>query len=79
MVQPPNSSNEVFSSLENRIGRLDSENVEFYLMGDMNCNMALMSDTNSHLLSGITDLYRSFKNFSRDCFRSDIASENWDA
>ena len=26
-------------------------------MGDMNCNMALMSDTNSHLLSDITDLY----------------------
>ena len=115
-------------------------------MGDMNCNMASMSDTNSHLLSDITDLYglhqlineptrvtdttstlinliytnypdkvvcsgvchvsisdhslifayrklsigvaskrhntikyRSFKNFSRDYFRSDIASENWDA
>ena len=115
----------------------------FYLMGDMNYNMASMSDTNSHLLSDITDLYglhqlineptrvtdttstlidliytnypdkvvcsgvchvsisdhslifayrklsigvaskrhntikyRSFKNFSRDYFRSDIASQN---
>ena len=28
----PYSPNEVFSSLENLIGRLDSENVEFYLM-----------------------------------------------
>ena len=144
--RPPNSANEVFSSLENLIGRLDSENVEFYLMGDMNCNIASMSDTNSHLLSDITDLYglhhlineptrvtdttstlidliytnypdkvvcsgvchvsisdhslifayrklsigvaskrhntikyRSFKNFNRDYFRSDIASQNWDA
>ncbi|XP_068680643.1 uncharacterized protein [Montipora foliosa] len=128
--RPPNSPNEVFSSVENLIGRLDSENVEFYLMGDMNCNMASMSDTNSHLLSDITDLYglhqlinettrvtdttstlidliytnypdkvvcsgvchvsiaskrhntikyRSFKNLNRDYFRSDIASQNWDA
>ena len=38
-------------------GRLDSENVEFYLMGDMNFNMASMSDTNSRLLSDITDQY----------------------
>ena len=112
----------------------------------MNCNMASMSDTNSHLLSDITDLYglhqlineptrvtdttstlidliytnypdkvvcsgichvsisdhsvifayrklsigvaskrhntikySSFKNFNRDYFRSDIASQNWDA
>ena len=55
--RPPNSPNEVFSSLENFIGRFDSENVEFYLMGDMNCNRASMSDTNSRLLSDITDLY----------------------
>ena len=32
---PPNSPNEVFSSLKNLIGRLDSENVEFCIMGDM--------------------------------------------
>ena len=31
--RPPNSPNEVFTSLENLIGQLDSENVEFYLMG----------------------------------------------
>ena len=38
-------------------GRLDSENDEFYLMEDMNFNMASMSDTNSRLLSDITDQY----------------------
>ena len=141
----PNSPNEVFSSLENLIGRLDSENVEFYLMGDMNWNTASMSDTNYLLLSDITNLrglhqlineptrvtdttstlidliytnypdkvvcsgvchvsisdhslvnayrklsiaavfkrhntinYRTFKNFNRDHFRNDIASQNWD-
>ena len=112
-------------------------------MGDMNCNMPSMSDTNSRLLSDIADLYglhqlineptrvtdttftlidliytnhpdkvvcsgvclvsisdhslvfayrttgavskrhntinyRSFKNFNRDHFCSDIASQNWD-
>ena len=55
--RPPNSPNEVFSSLESLIERPDSENVEFYLMGDINCNMASMSDTDSCLLSDITDLY----------------------
>ena len=43
--RPPNSISEAFSYLENLVGRLDSENVEFYLMGDVNCNMALLSDT----------------------------------
>ena len=54
--RPPNSLNEAFSYLENLVGRLDSENVEFYLMEDVNCNMALLSHTNSFLLSDITDL-----------------------
>ena len=55
--RPPNSPNEVFSFLGSLIGRPDSENVEFYLMRDMNWNMASMSDTDSCLLSDITDLY----------------------
>ena len=55
--RPPNSLNEAFSYLENLVGRLDSENVGFYLMEDVNCNMVLLSDTNSYLLSDITDLY----------------------
>ena len=55
--RPPNSLNEGFSCLENLIGRLESENVEFYLMGDVNCNMALVFDTTSYLMTDITDLY----------------------
>ena len=55
--RPHNSLNEAFSYLENLVGRLDSENVEFYLMEDVKCNMALLSNTNSYLLSDITALY----------------------
>ena len=55
--RPPNSLNEAFSYLENLVGRLDSENVEFYLMEDVSCNMVLLSDTNSYLLSDMTELY----------------------
>ena len=38
--RPPNSSTEIFSDFESFVGKLDSENVEFYLMGDFNCNLA---------------------------------------
>ena len=55
--RPPNSLYEAFSYLENHVGRLDSENVEFYVMGDVNCNMVLLSDTNYYLWSDITDPY----------------------
>lgn len=52
-----NFFNEVFLFLENFIGCFDFENVEFYLMGDMNCNMVLMFDINFYLLLDIIDLY----------------------
>jgi hypothetical protein len=50
----------LFTSFEPLIGRLDAENVEFYLTGDLNCNLAndsTQSDNNTHLLSSITDSY----------------------
>ncbi|CAH3162404.1 unnamed protein product [Porites lobata] len=34
--RPTSSSTEIFSHLETLIGKLDSENAEFYLMGDFN-------------------------------------------
>ena len=58
--RPPNSPVELFTSFESLIERLDAENVEFYLMGDFNCNLANDStqyDNNTHLLSSITDTY----------------------
>ena len=38
--RPPNSSTEIFSHFESLVGKLDAENAEFYLMGNMNCNLA---------------------------------------
>ena len=55
--RPPNSSADIFTSLELLVGRLDSECVEFYLMGDMNCNMASPGDSVSRSLLDITRIY----------------------
>ena len=52
-MQVAYSPNEAFTLA----GKLDSENIEFYLLGDMKCNMASVSDTNSRFLSHITDVY----------------------
>lgn len=49
--RPPNSPVSCFTYIETIIGQLDSECVDFYLMGDMNCNMAsTIVDNNSRLL-----------------------------
>ena len=55
--RPPNSTADIFTSLEILIGRLDSECVEFYLMGDMNCNMTGPGDNVSLSLLDITRIY----------------------
>ena len=39
--RPPWSSAELFSHYETLVGKLDSLELEYYLMGDLNCNMAL--------------------------------------
>jgi hypothetical protein len=47
-----------FSYFESFIGRLDSENVEYYLLGDLNCDLgASVLDHNSRSLTDIADLY----------------------
>lgn len=56
--RPPNSTVDIFSPFETLMGKLDSENIEFYLMGDFNCNLAATSgDNNMRLLTSITDVY----------------------
>ena len=47
--RPPNSSTEIFSHFESLVGKLDAENAEFYLMGNMNCNLAT-----SHLYHNVS-------------------------
>ena len=56
--RPPNSSTEILSHFESFVGKLDAENVEFYLMGDSNCNLASSQpDINTVLLTNIVDIY----------------------
>ena len=56
--RPPDSAIEIFTYFESLIGRIDAENVEFYLMGDLNCDLAAPQlDHNANLLSSIADVY----------------------
>ncbi|XP_068721569.1 uncharacterized protein [Montipora capricornis] len=56
--RPPNSLVSIFSPFEELIGKLDSLNTEFYLLGDLNCNMtASQFDSDTRKLLTITDVY----------------------
>ena len=46
----PRYFHEIFSYLETLIGKLDSENAEFYLMGDFNCKFASSQPNNNIVL-----------------------------
>ena len=37
--RPPDSPIGIFSPFETLIGKLNSENIEYFLMGDLNCDM----------------------------------------
>ena len=37
--RPPSSSQDIFSRFEILVDRIDSENNDFYLLGDLNCDM----------------------------------------
>jgi len=55
--RPPNSSTEI-SHFESFVGKLDANNVEFYLMDDLNCNLVSPQlDINTVLLTNIADIY----------------------
>jgi endonuclease/exonuclease/phosphatase family metal-dependent hydrolase len=56
--RPPNSAVEIFTHFELLIGKLDADNLEYYLMGDMNCNLASSPlDNNANLLISVADVY----------------------
>ena len=56
--RPPDSPIGIFSPFETLIGKLDSENIEYYLMGDLNCDMiATRYNNNTCKLMSITDIY----------------------
>ena len=49
---------QILPFFETVIGKLDSENTEYYLMGDSNCDMiATRYDNNAGKLMSITDIY----------------------
>ena len=53
--RPPNSTVEIFTYFEALVGIL---NLEYYIMGDMNCNLAPdQLDNNANILSSIADIY----------------------
>ena len=56
--RPPQSSLDLFSTFERIIDKIDAENLELYLMGDLNCNLLteVVSNNSSHLLN-IIDIY----------------------
>ena len=56
--RPPNSNVEEFKYFETFIDMIDAENVEYYLLGDLNCDLGSLDlEGNSRLLIGITELY----------------------
>ena len=53
--RPPNSLSDLFPYLDTVVGRLDSEHVEHYLIGDMNCNLLSSDNIHTRALSSITE------------------------
>ena len=59
--RPPNSLVDIFRFFEAFIGELDSENMEYWVLGDLNCNINAHkpdNDTKSGVLSG-ADIQKS--------------------
>ena len=56
--RPPCSPTDLFSSYESFIDKVDSLDLEYYLLGDLNCNLASPTpDANTRHLHEISDLY----------------------
>ena len=56
--RPPDSPTEIFVHFESLVDELHSQNVDFYFMGNVNCNLASSTfDTNTNLLTSIANVY----------------------
>ncbi|RUA05525.1 MAG: hypothetical protein DSY43_04445 [Gammaproteobacteria bacterium] len=56
--RPPQSPLDLFSSFEELIDKIDAENKDFFLLGDLNCNLLPgIADNNSLHLRNIIDVY----------------------
>ena len=54
--RPPSSSQDIFSRFEILVDKIDSENNDFYLLGDLNCDM-LHNRSNYHISSNLTNIF----------------------
>ena len=56
--RPPQSSRELFTVFEKVVDKIDAENLELYLLGDLNCDLLpdSVNINSSHLLN-IMDIY----------------------
>ena len=52
--KPPNSAQDVFRQFESLVDKVDSEQKDFYLLGDLNCNM--LDGSNNHKSSTLTNI-----------------------
>lgn len=58
MTDPPNSPIELFAHFEALIGKIDSEDIEDIILGDLNCNfLSASSNNNNEALLNVTDIY----------------------
>ena len=55
--KPPHSPQDIFRQFESFIDKVDSEQKDFYLLGDLNCDMYDGSNHNSSTLTNILDIY----------------------
>ena len=55
--RPPNSSVDLFSHLDILLRKLDTENIEHYLMGDINCYLLSDNNANVNALLNVSDVY----------------------
>ena len=56
--RPPNSPRELLNLFEDTIDRIDAENSELYLLGDLNCNLLAQNpDANTFDLLNTLDIY----------------------
>ena len=58
IYRPPNSTVDIFGKIEYFISKFDCEHNEFYLLGDLNCNML---DTSSHVIKKLNLLLESYQ------------------
>ena len=56
--RPPDSFISTFSYFETLVDRIDEENIEYYLLGDLNCDLSSKElHHNSTKVMNIADLY----------------------